>query len=52
MIGTESIFAETQCDTMICRTYGNSLIVSCVRVPNIYGEALYHRFFCTVHEQQ
>jgi len=45
VISTESIFTDTQCDTSICRTYGESLVVSCFRVPNDKGEALYHRFF-------
>lgn len=44
VISTECKFSGTKCDTMICRTYGESLVVSCARISNQNNEPQYHRF--------
>lgn len=44
VISTECEFSGTKCDTMICRTYGESLVVSCARISNQNNEPQYHRF--------
>lgn len=37
-------YADWECDTVIARTCGHSVTVSCARVPDAQGEAASHRF--------
>lgn len=43
VISSESLYSNIECDTIISRTYGSSLVVTCARVPNNYGRPSCHR---------